>query len=53
MAKIVEQNIVVRVSKLARDGDQPALVSAEQLAALEQVAQEIMGESVIVEVESV
>ena len=51
MAQIIEENIVIRVSRLARDGGESSgVVTAEMLQALEQVAQELVGEAAIVEV---
>jgi hypothetical protein len=52
MAKIVEDVIVVKVSKIVKDSeaDSCELVSAEIQAALEQVAQELVGDTVVVEV---
>lgn len=50
MAKILEEAIVIKVSKLVKDGVEETLVAADTIAALEQVAQELMGEGVIVEV---
>jgi hypothetical protein len=49
MAKIIEENIVIRVSKLVRDKSDTTLVSVENLQALEAVAQELLGSDVIVE----
>ncbi len=51
MAQIIEENIVIKVSKLVKSGTGETLVPEETLQALEQVAQELLGESVIVEVE--
>ena len=51
MAQIVEENIVIKVSKLVKNGNAENLVSEETVLALEQVAQELLGEGVIVEVE--
>lgn len=51
MAKIIEENIVIKVSKLVKAGAEEALISSETVAALEAVAQELLGDSVIVEVE--
>lgn len=52
MAVIHEEVLVIKVSKLVRDAaDAPRLVTAETVSALEQVAQELVGEGVIVEVE--
>jgi hypothetical protein len=53
VAKIYEQSIVIIVSKLAKTNDQGdiELVSEETIAAIEQVAQELLGNDVIVEVE--
>ena len=55
MAKIYEQAVVIKLSKLIKNNDevQDSLISAETLAALEQVAQELIGSDVIVEVEVV
>jgi hypothetical protein len=51
MAKIIEENIVIKVSKLVKQGSDESLVPAETVLALEQVAQELLGDAVIVEVE--
>lgn len=52
MAKIHEEVIVVKVSKLIKnDDDATALINDDVVTALEQVAQELLGDSVIVEVE--
>ena len=51
MAKVLEENIVIKVSKLVKDGAGETLVPQETLEALEQVAQELLGSHVIVEVE--
>lgn len=53
MAKIHEEVVVVKVSKLVKnDSDVDSLINDDVVAALEQVAQELLGESVIVEVET-
>lgn len=51
MAQILEENIVIRVSKLVKSGTNENLVPEDTLTALEQVAQELLGDAVIVEVE--
>lgn len=55
MAKIVEEIVVIKFSKIAKDSDaettEPTITSSEVIAALEQVAQELVGNSVVVEVE--
>jgi hypothetical protein len=51
MAQILEENIVIKVSKLVKTGSLESLVSEETIMALEQVAQELLGDGVIVEVE--
>lgn len=53
MAKIVEEVVVLKFSRLAKDsdGETPAIVSSDIRLSLEQVAQELAGDSVIVEVE--
>jgi hypothetical protein len=52
MAKIVEEILVVKFSKIVKDSseDRSTIVSDDILAALEQVAQELVTNSVIVEV---
>lgn len=52
MAKIVEEVLIVRFSKIVKDSDtdNSVLVSTDVQAALEQVSQELVGESVVVEV---
>jgi hypothetical protein len=52
MAKLIEDVIVLKFSKIVRDNDSDpeSPVSNETLGALEQVAQELVGESVVVEV---
>lgn len=55
MAKLIEDTIVIKFSKLVRDTDadpEPA-VNREQLAELIQVAQAVVGETILVEVEAV
>lgn len=52
VAKIHEEVVVVKVSKLVKnDSDGDSLINDDVVAALEQVAQELLGDSVIVEVE--
>ena len=51
MAKIVEDVIVIKFSKLVKNGtDSLNLAGQDIQQALEQVAQELVGDSVIVEV---
>jgi hypothetical protein len=52
MAKIVEDVVLIKFSKIVKDSDKDSLNIAGQeiQQALEQVAQELVGESVIVEV---
>ena len=50
MAKIQEEIIVVKVSKLLRDTDASSpIMSAEAVASLEAVIQELAGSNVLVE----
>ena len=53
MAKIQSENVVITFSKLTRDSESESdpIISAEVAAALEQVAQELAGAGVIVEVQ--
>jgi hypothetical protein len=52
MAKIVEEILIVKFSKIVKDDseDQSSIISDDILAALEQVSQELVTASVIVEV---
>jgi hypothetical protein len=51
MAKIIENILIVKVSKLVKEGADENLIPTETQQALEQVAQELLGDAVIVEVE--
>jgi hypothetical protein len=51
MAKIVEDVVVIKFSKLVKDDqDLSGIVTTDIHQALEQVAQELVGDSIIVEV---
>lgn len=52
MAKIVENTVIIKFSKLAKhtDKDTANIVNEEIQLALEQVAQELVGDSIVVEV---
>ena len=51
MAKIVEDVIVIKFSKIVKDSEEcSSVATADVQAALEQVAQELVGDSVVVEV---
>ena len=52
MAKVYEEVIIIKVSKLVKDdADIPLIATDEVTVALEQVAQELVGSGVIVEIE--
>lgn len=54
MAKIYEEVVIIKLSKLVKDDHAApgeALASADTVAALEQVAQELVDKGVVVEVE--
>jgi len=51
MAQIIEENIVIKISKLVKTSTDEVLVQPETMQALEAVAQELLGDSVLVEVE--
>ena len=55
MAKIVEDVIVIKFSKIVKDNDSTknGIANDEVQQALEQVAQELVGDAVVVEVERV
>jgi hypothetical protein len=51
MAKIVEDVIVIKFSKIVKDSEGSTSVAGPDIeTALEQVAQELVGDSVVVEV---
>ena len=52
MAKIQSEKIVITVSRIVKDSDSvsDSVVNDEIIAALEQVAQELIGNSVVVEI---
>lgn len=52
MAKVHEEVVVIKLSKLVKnDQEMKNIANDEVVAALEQVAQELVGDSIIVEVE--
>lgn len=53
MAKIQVETITIKFSRLVRDSDKDAAsaLSVDIAAALEQVAQELVGDNIVVEVE--
>jgi len=52
MAKIHEEVVVIKLSKLVKTGEGAEPVASDEIiAAIEQVAQELVGNGVIVEVE--
>ena len=51
MAKIVSENIVITFSKIIKDTESEVLITNSDIQlALEQVAQELVGNTVVVEV---
>jgi hypothetical protein len=53
MAKIVEDVVIIKFSRIVKDTDtdpSPALTN-ENIATLEQVAQELVGNAVVIEVD--
>jgi hypothetical protein len=51
MAKIISENIVITFSKIVKDSEEGSnIASADVQSALEQVAQELVGSGVVVEV---
>ena len=52
MAKIQEEVIIIKLSKLVKDGvETSSIIGTEIQQALEQVVQELVGDSVVVEIE--
>ena len=53
MAKIASTHVVIKASKLVRDtAEEGAVLSAEVLASIEAVIQELAGEDIIIEIET-
>jgi hypothetical protein len=54
MAKIVEELVIIKLSKIVKDGavEETTCVSEELLQTIETVAQELVGDAVVVEVET-
>ena len=52
MAKIVEDVVVIKFSKIVKDSEEgsASISNSDVQAAVEQVAQELVGDSVVVEV---
>jgi hypothetical protein len=51
MAKIISENIVITFSKIVKDSEEGSSIAGSDVqAALEQVAQELVGDTVVVEV---
>ena len=54
MAKIIEDVVVIKFSKIVKDGAEDSAIANEEIQqALEQVAQELAGGSVVIEIEKV
>jgi len=52
MAKIVEEVVAIKLSKLVKNTEENSdIVTTDLIAALEQVSQELVSDSVVVEVE--
>lgn len=54
MAKVYEEVIVIKLSKLVKNGEDPvsgSIVTKETVAALEQVVEELVERGTVVEVE--
>ena len=52
MAKIHEEIIIIKLSKLVKESDKPAAVATEELvASLNAVVEELAGSGIIVEIE--
>lgn len=51
MAKIYEENVLIRLSKLTKDGTSEPIVDKEIVSALEEVIQQLVGNNVVVELE--
>ena len=54
MAKIYEEIITIKLNKLVKNSETsiPQLASSETIASLEQIVQELVGNDIIVEIET-
>lgn len=53
MARMLSESVTIKLSKLVRDNDQDELILSDEIRiALEEVAKELAGSSVLVEVET-
>jgi len=52
VAKIQEEQITIKLSKLVKSSDTPQsdMISSDIISALEQVVQELVGDNIIVEI---
>jgi len=51
MAKVICETVVLKFSRLVKDHEETELLNDDMLPTLEQVAQELVGDNIIVEVE--
>lgn len=54
MARIQEEIVLIRLSKILKnnqDGEEESLIDDDTITSIEQVAQELLGEKIIVEIE--
>jgi hypothetical protein len=53
MAKIIEDTLIIKFSKIVRDNDTvpDVVLSVDNINAIEQVAQELVGDGTIVEIQ--
>jgi hypothetical protein len=53
MAKIIEDVLVIKFSRIVKDSNENSnsIITEDQISALEQVAQELVGDAVVVEVD--
>ena len=51
MAKVIEKNVVIKLSQLVKGTDTGAIDTSELVANLEPIVQELVGSGIIVEVE--
>ena len=53
MAKLIEDILILKFSKIIKndDHDPDPIITVETISALEQVAQELVGQNIVVEVE--
>ena len=52
MAKILEQTLTIKLSKLVKDDDYSKVSTEDLVASLESIVQELVGSNIVIEIET-